>query len=247
MSTKTTKRADDSREAQMLASLANGLPQVVNRWLGGLPLSSPFKNRAVRFAEYCAKNYDGNVAVAKAWDAVSRHSKLSDDPAELTVFMQLPDALVYDARPAPMGASPLTASTIIADRKRYKELVAHIAAIRASLNPREVRDLFESACVSPDSRKRAGNFRPQIAGLRAGLRAFSDLLSATDPARKILTVQPFSSNAKLQIFANRLAELNRVLRTPQHTALRTLALVNCPDAAAVTVHAIRDAWRSAGN
>lgn len=231
------------------------LPAGIASWLQGLTEALPQKSdryweRAARFVRHAGSSDAAADTVRKAWANIAlavRADRLNDDPPELAVFLGLPDEVTVNPHSAVYGERPLDRHTVVQDRKAYAELVRNVDAVMALLGPPYAKfaALLQDAGATEGAHQLAGAFRREHEeAMRVGLPVLRALLQAIDPADKIPTKHWQKDDAANTVFANSVANLNRHLSTPQHTALTRLARINCPTSR-ITIEQVRAAWKDA--
>ncbi len=237
---------------------------IVKLGSGPEPHANVWFERALRFVRFADGSPEQQDALQKAWAAVARSSRhaAGGDSAELLVFMGLPDRVEYNPFGALYAGRQIDAKAISRERKHYKDLGDHVAAVLHALEgagPVVARTdaapkwtgllyLLQDAQATQESHPDSG------AGMLAqalrnvhldplinGLRGLQSLLSVVKPADKVLTDQWGGDAAPQTVFASLVANLNRHLEQPQHAALERLAKINCP-MATVTREQLRKQW-----
>ena len=236
------------------AWLRRGLPSAISGWLAKLsagPRSAVYLSRAHRFVAFAEESSEQEDALQKAWTAVCRSAPASSvdrDPAELAIFMQLPDREEYNPHALLYGGRRLDRTIVAQERRRYAQLRKNVAAVRTALTssplrdrPKPLSDLLQDALASGATSQAAAFRRDHLDPLIHGLRALDDLLGQIDPADKVPTAQFAADTAARMVFVNQVANLNRHLTKPRHAALVTLATVNCTSAV-LTAAQVGKAW-----
>lgn len=229
---------------------ACGMPDVITSWVAALGVSEKgarFRERAARFAAYGRAKFDNAEKLKRAWGLIAKHGRSqdrSDDPAQLAVFLRLPDRAEYNPHALVWGGRYLDPDVVVRERKRYAEALDALKVVQRLLGPPydDFRALLFDASAS-DLLNAVSNFRrDHERPMRLGLAAFREVLESIDPVRKV-PAEHWTDEAKAahRNYVLALADLNRHLAKPQHAAIATLARVNCPSVH-VKVDDIRKAW-----
>jgi hypothetical protein len=224
----------------------HSLPSAVAGWLRDLApggRGDVYRSRAQRFVEFANVSFEQQSEVQKAWGAVARHAlATSSDPAELAVFIRLPDRPEYNPHALLYGGHRLDRATVVLERKRYAKLRQQAAAVRQALGNSALRHLLQDTGANPNALQAATLFRrDHLQPLVDGLGVFEALLRMVDPAHKVPTAQHSADDAAAKVFVGQVASLNQYLAKPQHAALVRLAMINCSDAT-LNADQVRKAW-----
>lgn len=212
-----------------------------------------FAARRRRFAEYAWASFEQEreqeqeQELASAWTTVEKSA--ASENALITLFSVFPDAPDVQPFQGVYGRRRRNASE---EKAAYLELREHVAALVEFLTafddtrsiPRGRVLQLLADCEDGPAADAAREFRKHLPGVSetlAWLRPLMEALDQADPSAKYLTAHAGSPDAARKSYTVQLACLNRYLVTPQHTALATLARVNCP-ACPVNAEALRKAW-----
>lgn len=175
----------------------------------------------------------------KAWEEIAKVAKEADTLPH--VFLLLPDGPTTQPYDAIYGKRTRTPDQEV---RYYAGAVAAINKILPLLNGIGYRHLMQ------DIPQGSADADPEVWGVlrqfderstRIGLLQLRTILQGTKPHAKRLSKDKNDAQAARSTYTIQVADLNRYLTTPKHTALATLARANCPDVE-LTPDAVKKAW-----
>lgn len=220
--------------------LAIGMPEYLAKWIlaqQANPGGHADVERAARFVEHWRRDTDDTRILEEAWACVSKAAV--GDHALVALFGRLPDRPTPDPKAWLIGTTAIDAGE---RRQRNRKAQRHIGALAKFIEMASLDSLADDALeTSQQAHAAYKNFIAAHGGLVAGLNALDRVLGLTNPKARLLGSQFASRGLEMQNYRRLIADLNRFLRTPQHSALSAIANINCP-AHPVRANSIARVW-----
>jgi hypothetical protein len=207
-----------------------------------------------RFKRIFGTKHAQDLEAISSWEKIRAHAKTADD--QRSVFLLLPD--IVTEQPIPGLSFGKRSTEPKYQREKYEEVAKCAKVIIDFSTSTEFRRLLADQALDADEKARLPNQRgaenacqmyPR-AGVSAGrMRAHLNWLHeaclGANPYKWYLSKQPLSKDAGLKTCIQLVAQLNRYLIKPQHTALATLANKNlAQEDIYITSDAICKAWNA---
>jgi len=175
----------------------------------------------------------------KAWEEIAKVAKEAETLPH--VFLLLPDGPTSQPYDAIYGNRTRTPDQEV---KYYAEAVTAIDKILPLFNRVGYEHLMQDipqGCNEADPSVWETLRKFDDRATREGLLQLKTILQGTKPHAKRLSKDKNNEQAARATYTILVADLNRYLTTPKHTALAVLARANCPDVE-LTPEAVKKAW-----